>query len=201
MSDATNLAAQLRAMGTSNVVPDLKQMDALLISAADEIEGNRAALKVAQQSLLEFSHAQECGPSWYTRGTNGMYQQVSLWFDRGLKVVQDALGPYDDNGQYLKEMPAGEQKGVLTITRDVTTVSPNFRVTVSKPDSSQLAIDHLAKCADDALVTMFTPVPPAFRGCHGQAAASLAEVLRHVRPLVEEVKKHRPQSKSADESA
>lgn len=73
-----------------------------------EIDQLRAALKVAQQSLLEFSHAQECGPSWYTRGENGMYQQVNLWLRRGLEAVQGALGPYDDNGQYLKERPAAE---------------------------------------------------------------------------------------------
>lgn len=107
---STNLEAQLRAMGTGNTVPDMEQMDALLIRAADEIKGNRAALKVAQQSLLEFSHAQEYGPSWYTRGANGMYQQVNLWLQRGLEAVQGALGPYDDNGQYLKERPAAEQR-------------------------------------------------------------------------------------------
>jgi hypothetical protein len=76
-----------------------------VFEAADEIEQLRAALKVAQQSLVEFSHAQEVGPSWYTRGANGMYQQVSLWLRRGLEAVQGALGPYDDNGQYEKEKP------------------------------------------------------------------------------------------------
>jgi hypothetical protein len=77
-----------------------------VFEAADEIETLRAALKVAQQSLLEFSHAQECGPSWYTRGENGMYSQVSMHLRRGLEAVQGALGPYDDNGEYLKEKPA-----------------------------------------------------------------------------------------------
>lgn len=86
---------------------DPKAKDALNAAAA-EIEQLREALKVAQQSLLEFSHAQEQGPRWYTRGEKGMYQQVRLWLDRGLKAVKDALGPYDDNGQYLKEKPAAE---------------------------------------------------------------------------------------------
>lgn len=104
----TNLVAELRAMGTSNVEPDLEKMDALLLMAANEIEENRAALKVAQQSILEFRHAQECGPSWYTRGADGMYQQVSLWLRRGLEAVRGALGPYDDNGVYLKEQPSAE---------------------------------------------------------------------------------------------
>jgi hypothetical protein len=80
-----------------------------VLALADEIETLRAALKVAQQSLLEFSHAQESGPSWYTRGENGMYSQVSLWLRRGLEAVQGALGPYDDNGQYLKERAADER--------------------------------------------------------------------------------------------
>lgn len=73
-----------------------------------EIEQLRAALKVAQQAILEFSHAQECGPRWYTRGADGMYAQVHMWLHRGLEAVRSALGPYADNGQYLKEMPAVE---------------------------------------------------------------------------------------------
>lgn len=75
---------------------------------AAEIVTLRAALKVAQQSLIEFSAAQERGPSWYTNGKDGMYAQVNLWLRRGLKAVQDALGPYDENGQYLKEIPSAE---------------------------------------------------------------------------------------------
>lgn len=79
----------------------------MICDAADEIEALRAALKVAQQSLLEFSHAQECGPSWYTRGENGMYQIVHRHLRLGLEAVRGALGPYDDNGQYLKEKADG----------------------------------------------------------------------------------------------
>ena len=73
-----------------------------------EIGELRSALKVAQQTLLEFSHAQECGPGWYTRGEGGMYAQVHMWLRRGLESVRNALGPYDDNGRYLKEMPPEE---------------------------------------------------------------------------------------------
>lgn len=81
-----------------------------LVSVKDEreIEELRAALKVAKQALAEFSHAQECGPEWYTRGESGMYAQVRLWMRRGHEAISKALGPYDDNGQYLKEMPAVE---------------------------------------------------------------------------------------------
>ena len=117
-----------------------------VLALADEIETLRAALKVAQQSLLEFSHAQECGPSWYVRGTNGMYGQVSLWLRRGLEAVQGALGPYDDNGEFLKEKPAGEQQGVPTITRGVTTVSPDFKVMATP---SQLPINRALVNARD----------------------------------------------------
>jgi hypothetical protein len=74
--------------------------------AADELESYRAALKVALQALLEFSHAQQSGPGWYTRGADGMYRQVRMWLDRGLEAVGIALGPYDENGQYLKEKAA-----------------------------------------------------------------------------------------------
>jgi len=75
----------------------------LIESQWAEIKLLREALKVAQQAILEFSHAQESGPSWYTRGANGMYQQVRLWLDRGMTAVSGALGPYDDNGEYEKE--------------------------------------------------------------------------------------------------
>lgn len=100
-----NLVAKLRAMGTSNLEPDLEQMDSLLLSAADEIEKGRAVLKIAQQAILEFSTAQERGPQWYTRGKDGMYRQVELWLQRGLEAVREALGSYDESGQYLKEIP------------------------------------------------------------------------------------------------
>jgi len=88
---------------------------ALEREAADEIVNLRAALKVAQQALLEFSHAQEVGPGWYTRGANGMYRQVQMWLQRGLAAVQGALGPYDDNGEYLKEKSTSKPDSVLPI--------------------------------------------------------------------------------------
>lgn len=98
-----NLPAELRDMGTSSTVPDMERMDELLIAAADEMEQNRAALKVARDAILQFDHAQQSGPSWFTRGESAMYQHVHLWLRRGLKATQDALGPYDGNGEYLKE--------------------------------------------------------------------------------------------------
>ena len=49
----------------------------------------RARLAVAHQALLEVRHAQECGPSWYTRGEDGLYQQVSMWVRKGLEATRD----------------------------------------------------------------------------------------------------------------
>jgi hypothetical protein len=37
-----------------------------------------------------------------------MYQQVAMQLLRGLQAVKDALGPYDYNGQYLKERSTSE---------------------------------------------------------------------------------------------
>lgn len=51
----------------------------------------REALEVAAQAFLEFSHAQEVGPGWYTRGESGLRAQVSLWLGRGTKAVSAAL--------------------------------------------------------------------------------------------------------------
>lgn len=92
----------------SSTVPDMERMDELLIAAADEMEQNRAALKVARDAILQFDHAQQSGPSWFTRGESAMYQHVHLWLRRGLKATQEALGPYDDNDEYLKEKSVAE---------------------------------------------------------------------------------------------
>jgi hypothetical protein len=61
--------------------------------AADQIEKLRAALKVTHQSLLEFRHAQESGPRWYTRGEDGMYAQVHMWLRKGLDAINGCRGP------------------------------------------------------------------------------------------------------------
>lgn len=47
-----------------------------------------AALKVTRSALLEVSLAQEVGPQWYTKGANGMYQQVYTWVRRGLEAAR-----------------------------------------------------------------------------------------------------------------
>jgi hypothetical protein len=68
-----------------------------------EITQLREALKVAQQALLEVRHAQDAGPSWYTKGGAGLYMQVHVWLRKGLQAVTRALGPYDEYGRYFKE--------------------------------------------------------------------------------------------------
>lgn len=56
-----------------------------------EHERLREALKTARQALMEVQHAQECGPGWYTRGVNGMYQQTTTWVRKGLTAAREVL--------------------------------------------------------------------------------------------------------------
>lgn len=39
-------------------------------------------IKILRQMLLEVHHAQTAGPGWYTRGEDGLYQQVSMWIEK-----------------------------------------------------------------------------------------------------------------------
>lgn len=48
------------------------------------------ALGVAEQAISEFSHAQEAGPRWYTRGIDGMYSQVHTWLTKGSRAIYQA---------------------------------------------------------------------------------------------------------------
>lgn len=59
--------------------------------ARAEIARLREALKTTRQALMEVQHAQECGPEWYTRGVNGMYQQTSTWVRKGLSAAREVL--------------------------------------------------------------------------------------------------------------
>ena len=45
-------------------------------------------IKIMQQALLEINHAQREGPDWYTKGDSGLYQQVRMWLDKGLKASE-----------------------------------------------------------------------------------------------------------------
>jgi hypothetical protein len=50
--------------------------------AADPID-------VLRQTLLEVAHAQQSGAGWYTKGHNGLYQQVALWVRKGTDAIND----------------------------------------------------------------------------------------------------------------
>jgi len=56
----------------------------------EQINELREQIKVLQQTLMEVSHAQRNGSSWYTRGENGLYQQVSMWLRRGQDAINKA---------------------------------------------------------------------------------------------------------------
>lgn len=65
-----------------------------LIATAKEVERLKAerdelhaAIKTANQALLEVAHAQYNGPEWYTRGESGLRQQVAMWVQRGLEAI------------------------------------------------------------------------------------------------------------------
>ena len=53
----------------------------------EQVKEYDKALEILQQTLLEVAHAQQCGAEWYTKGSQGLYSQVSMWVSRG----QDAI--------------------------------------------------------------------------------------------------------------
>jgi uncharacterized protein YoxC len=55
-----------------------------------EIDRLNAALDVLQQTLLEVSHAQQCGADWYTKGASGLRQQVAMWVHKGQTAINSA---------------------------------------------------------------------------------------------------------------
>ena len=46
-----------------------------------------SAIEVLRQTLLEVAHAQSAGPGWYTRGSDGLYQQISMWVRKGVEAI------------------------------------------------------------------------------------------------------------------
>jgi len=44
-------------------------------------------IKIMQQTILEVRHAQYNGSDWYTKGSSGLYQQVSLWLNKGQEAI------------------------------------------------------------------------------------------------------------------
>ena len=82
MSDPLIVEAQLAARDRA-----IKRLEARV----EQLEG---ALGVCRQFRLEVAHAMECGPGWYTRGEDGLRQQIRMWIDRAGKALQ-ALGEKD----------------------------------------------------------------------------------------------------------
>ena len=48
-----------------------------------------AALKLAEQALIEVAAAQERGADWYTRGADGLYQIVRRHTLAGLRAIKE----------------------------------------------------------------------------------------------------------------
>ena len=53
-----------------------------------DVEILRESLSELNQTLLEIAHAQRNGPQWYTKGEDGMHQQVSMWLSRGFDALK-----------------------------------------------------------------------------------------------------------------
>jgi len=54
------------------------------VKTSDLIE----AIKVLDQTVREVRHAQQCGARWYTKGDDGLFQQVRLHLDRADKALK-----------------------------------------------------------------------------------------------------------------
>ncbi len=55
-------------------------------------------MQISRQAHIEFLHAWEVGPSWYTKGESGLRQQVRHWLDKGLEATsgfEPSPGPAD----------------------------------------------------------------------------------------------------------
>ena len=50
-------------------------------------------LLAVQQAFMEFAHAQESGPDWYTRGESGLRAQVRLWIGKGATAIKTLRFP------------------------------------------------------------------------------------------------------------
>ncbi len=45
-------------------------------------------IRVLRQTVMEVRHAQNQGNSWYTKGEEGLYQQVRLHLDRADRAIE-----------------------------------------------------------------------------------------------------------------
>ena len=65
---------------------------------AARIKELEAAIDVLRQAVLEVRHAQNSGPNWYTKGSKGLYMQVSMWLnkaDEALKSIDSTNNQQD----------------------------------------------------------------------------------------------------------
>jgi len=57
------------------------------------------ALKVARQFVIEVAHAQDVGPGWYTKGEDGLYQQVRMWLRKANDAIESAIAKAEGNAK------------------------------------------------------------------------------------------------------
>lgn len=102
MEDNRPLTERLRS-GFGGMVPPICD------EAANEIDKLRAVLNTAHQTVLEVMHAQEVGSNWYTRGANGLYQQVSRWTTRAFQELKSVGAPFVIAGFSKKPEECGHE--------------------------------------------------------------------------------------------
>lgn len=56
-------------------------------------------LSIVKQTMLEVSAAQNNGPWWFTRGEQGLYQQVATWVRNGNEALNMIDKILDDTPQ------------------------------------------------------------------------------------------------------
>jgi len=64
----------------NDIVKEVEEQQARIAKLED-------ALTVCNQFMLEVSHAMQSGPSWYTKGTHGLRQQIYMWIERTRKAL------------------------------------------------------------------------------------------------------------------
>lgn len=69
----------------------------------------RVSIKTIRQTLLEVAHAQQCGSEWYTKGSQGLYQQVSMWVRRGTEAVKKVEEFRDQVAFVVNHMPMSDE--------------------------------------------------------------------------------------------
>jgi len=53
-----------------------------------KVEDLLKVIRVLRQTVMEVRHAQHNGPGWYTKGSNGLYMQVSMHLDRASEALE-----------------------------------------------------------------------------------------------------------------